>query len=63
MIATMVGDGYGCGERKDDEAGWGWPGRLGSATDVCGTTTKESVWLFAKSRRKANDDDYGGMKR
>ena len=48
MIATtmMVGDGYGCGERKDDEAGWGWPGRLGSATDVCGTTTKESdSWL------------------
>ena len=52
MIATtMVGDGYGCGERKDDEAAcWGWPGRLGSATDVCGTTTKESdSWLATGS--------------
>ena len=46
MIATMVGDGCGCGcgGRKDDEAGWGWPVRLGSATDVCGTT-KESGFV------------------
>ena len=48
MIATMVGDGYGCGERKDDEADWGWPGRLGSATDVCGTTTKESILVVSE---------------
>ena len=53
------------GERKDDEAGWGWPGRLGSATDVCGTTTKDSGWLLAKSQRRENDDDDydDGMKR
>ncbi len=42
MIATMVGDDCGCRGWKDDEAGWGWPVRLGSATDVCGTT-KELV--------------------
>ena len=45
MIATSVDDGCGCGEGKDDEAAWGWPGRLGSATDVCGTTTKESGFV------------------
>ena len=62
MIATMVGDGCDCVGRKDDEAGWGWPGRLGSATDVCGTTTKEPVSSLANGRRKANDD-YAGIKR
>ena len=46
MLATLVDDGCGCGEGKDDEAAWGWPERLGSATDVCGTTTKESGFAY-----------------
>ena len=62
MIATMVGDGYGCGEEKDAEVGWGWPGRLGSATDVSGTTTKESIWSLENGRCRANGD-YAGIKR
>ena len=47
MIATLVDDGCGCGGGKDDEAAWGWPERLGSAMDVCGTTTKESGFVSA----------------
>lgn len=43
------------------QVGVGSPGRLGSATDVCGTT-KEPDSSLAKGRRKAKDD-YGGMKR